>query len=184
DLDPHSKYLPPDDYEEVRISTTGNYSGIGLDVSIEDGKVSVVAPLVGAPAANAGILPGDVLLAVDGVPVDSDNLEHTVSRMRGAPGTIVRLEVRRDGVEEPLELALTRADIHVQTVRAERADGRVGYFRIASFSNTTDEDLEAAAAELEARVPGGLEGMVLDLRNNPGGVLEAAIDVADLFLAE
>src|SRR5690606_20595221 len=184
DLDPHSKYLPPDDYEEVRISTTGNYSGIGLDVSVEDGKVSVVTPLAGAPAAEAGILPGDVLLAVDGVSVDGDNLEQTVSRMRGAPGTVVHLTVRRDGVAEPLEFALTRADIHVQTVRSELVDERIGYFRITSFAKTTDDDLEAAALELQAKAPGGLEGVVLDLRNNPGGVLEAAIDVADLFLAE
>src|SRR5690606_32792123 len=184
DLDPHSKYLPPDDYEEVRISTTGNYSGIGLDLSVEEGQVKVVSPLDGAPAARAGILPGDVLIAVDGVPVDEDNLEKTVSRMRGKPGTVVRLSVRRDGVPEPLEFALTRADIHVQTVRAELVDGRIGYFRITSFSNGTDEDLEAAALALEAEAPGGLEGAVLDLRNNPGGVLEAAIDVADLFLSE
>ena len=184
DLDPHSKYLPPDDYEEVRISTTGNYSGIGLDLSVEEGQVKVVSPLDGAPAARAGILPGDVLIVVDGVPVDEDNLEKTVSRMRGKPGTVVRLSVRRDGVPEPLEFALTRADIHVQTVRAELVDGRIGYFRITSFSNGTDEDLEAAALALEAEAPGGLEGAVLDLRNNPGGVLEAAIDVADLFLSE
>src|SRR5690606_1847180 len=119
DLDPHSKYLPPDDYEEVRISTTGNYSGIGLDVSVEDGKVTVVNPLEGAPAAKAGILPGDVLVAVGGVPVESDNLEKTVSRMRGEAGSIVRLEILRGGVDGPLEFALTRADIHVQTVRSE-----------------------------------------------------------------
>ncbi|HEX6992554.1 MAG TPA: S41 family peptidase [Gammaproteobacteria bacterium] len=184
DLDPHSKYLPPDDYEEMRISTTGNYSGIGLDVKVDGDKVIVVTPLEGAPAAEAGILPGDVLLAVDGVPVDHDHLESTVSRMRGKSGTVVRLTVQRDGFPEPLEFALTRADIHVQTVRAELVDGRIGYFRITSFANTTDDDLEAAALELERQVPGGLDGMVLDLRNNPGGVLEAAVDVADLFLAE
>lgn len=184
DLDPHSKYLPPDDYEEVRISTTGNYSGIGLDVKVEEGKVVVVTPLDGAPAAKAGILAGDVLLAVDGVPVDHDQLEKTVSRMRGKAGTVVNLTVQRDGVAEPLDFAVTRADIHVQTVRSELVDGRIGYFRVTSFSNTTDEDLEAAALALQRQAPGGLEGMVLDLRNNPGGVLEAAVDVADLFLAE
>jgi len=184
DLDPHSKYLPPDDYEEVRISTTGNYSGIGLDVRIDEGKVVVVDPIEGAPAARAGILPGDVLLAVDGVPVDNEHLEKTVSRMRGRPGTVVHLTVQRDGVAEPLEFALTRADIHVQTVRSELVDGRIGYIRITSFSNTTDEDLEAAALALERQAANGLEGLVLDLRNNPGGVLEAAVDVADLFLAE
>lgn len=184
DLDPHSKYLPPDDYEEVRISTTGNYSGIGLDVSIENGRVMVVSPLPGAPAAEAGIQPGDQLLAVDGVPVDIDDLEKTVSRMRGKAGTTVRLEVSRDGAENPLEFDIVRADIHVQTVRAELVDERIAYVRLTSFSNTTDDDLAAAAIDLQAKAPNGLEGMVLDLRNNPGGVLEAAVDVADLFLSE
>src|SRR5690606_14045032 len=184
DLDPHSKYLPPDDYEEVRISTTGNYSGIGLDVSIENGRVMVVSPLPGAPAAEAGIQPGDQLLAVDGVPVDIDDLEKTVSRMRGKAGTTVRLEVSRDGAENPLEFDIVRADIHVQTVRAELVDERIAYVRLTSFSNTTDDDLAAAAIDLQANAPNGLEGMVLDLRNNPGGVLEAAVDVADLFLSE
>src|SRR5690606_13350617 len=125
DLDPHSKYLPPDDYEEVRISTTGNYSGVGLDVAVEGDKVTVVSAMDASPAAEAGLRSGDVLLTVDGVPVDSDNLEKAVSRMRGEPGTVVRLDVQREGVEGPLEFALTRADIHVQTVRSEIVDGRV-----------------------------------------------------------
>jgi carboxyl-terminal processing protease len=184
ELDPHSKYLPPSDYEEVRISTTGNYSGVGLDISIDDGKVRVVMPLDGAPAAAAGILPGDVLIAVDDVPVSGNNLDATISRMRGKPGTIVKLDVQREGYEQPLQFPVTRADIHVQTVRAELIDERFGYIRLTSFANTTVADLEAAAVALKAQAPYGLQGVVLDLRNNPGGVLEAAVGVADLFLPE
>ena len=184
DLDSHSKYLPPDDYEDVRISTTGNYSGVGLDISVEDGRVTVVAPLDGAPAAQAGILPGDIVVAIDDVPVDEANLEETVGRMRGRAGSVVRLDVLRDGAVEPLQFALTRADIHVRTVRGELLEGGVGYLRLTSFSNTTAADLEQAAADLRREAGAELRGIVLDLRNNPGGVLEAAIDVADLFLDE
>lgn len=184
DLDPHSKYLPPSDYEEVRISTTGNYSGVGLDLNIENGRAKVISPLDGSPAAEAGILPGDILIAVDGVPVDSENLDATISRMRGKPGTVVELRVRREGAEEPLDFAVERADIHVRTVRSELLEGRFGYVRITSFANTTARDLETAVQSLRESAPTGLHGLVLDLRNNPGGVLEAAVAVADLFLDE
>src|SRR5690606_38196130 len=136
DLDPHSKYLPPSDYEEVRISTTGNYSGVGLDIKIENGAVKVVSPLEGSPAAEAGIQPGDLLIAVDGEPVDGDHLEETIGRMRGKPGTIVELRVQREGAAEPLDFAVTRADIHVRTVRSELIADRFGYIRLTSFANT------------------------------------------------
>lgn len=184
ELDPHSKYLPPSDYEEVRISTTGNYSGVGLDLSVENGTVKVVSPLEGSPAAEAGIQPGDVLIAVDGEPVNADRLEETIGRMRGKPGTIVELRVQREGAPEPLDFAVTRADIHVKTVRSELIADRYGYIRLTSFANTTAADLEAAYHALSAQASGGLDGLVLDLRNNPGGVLDAAVEVADLFLAE
>src|SRR5690606_8946938 len=182
DLDPHSKYLPPSDYEEVRISTSGNYSGVGLDLSVENGSVKVVSPLEGSPAAEAGIQRGDVLIAVDGAPVDGKRLEETIGRMRGKPGTIVELRVPRDGATQPLDFAVARADIHVRTVRSELIAERFGYIRLTSFANTTAGDLEAAFLSLDEQAPAGLDGVVLDLRNNPGGVLEAAVDVADLFL--
>ncbi|MBN1238470.1 MAG: S41 family peptidase [Gammaproteobacteria bacterium] len=182
ELDPHSKYLDPEQYEDIRISTTGNYSGVGLDVSLDDGKVTVVSPLDGAPAERAGILPGDVVVSVNEVPVDRDNVEETVNMMRGQPGTQVTLDILRDGNPEPLRFALTRADIHVNTVRsAPLADG-FGYIRLTSFSNSTARELQQAAEELTIRMDAPLRGLVLDLRNNPGGVLDAAVDVADLFL--
>jgi carboxyl-terminal processing protease len=182
ELDPHSKYLDPTQYEDIRISTTGNYSGVGLDVSLEDGRVTVVSPLDGAPAARAGILPGDVVISVDQVPVNRDNVEETVNKMRGRSGTQVTLDILRDGADEPMRFALTRADIHVNTVRSANLGDGFGYIRLTSFSNSTAAELAQAAEELRRESSSDLRGLILDLRNNPGGVLDAAVAVADLFL--
>ncbi|HEY8520290.1 MAG TPA: S41 family peptidase [Gammaproteobacteria bacterium] len=183
-LDPHSRYLDAKQYEEILISTTGNYTGVGLDVTVDDGKLTVVAPLDGAPAERAGILPGDIVVSVDDVPVDENNVEATVSRMRGTPGTSVTLDVLRPGVDRPLRFALTRAPILVKSVRTEYLGNGLGYVRVNSFSEGTGEELAAAAKELRRKSErGGLRGVVLDLRNNPGGVLDAAVEVADVFLA-
>lgn len=181
-LDPHSTYLDVDQYEEIRISTSGNYTGVGLDVTLDDGRVRVVAPLDGAPAALAGILPGDVVVSVDDVPVNHDNVEDAVSRMRGAPGTEVTLGVLRDGSEQ--RFALTRAEVQVNTVHSEYLGDGIGYLRLTGFSEHTPDDLAHAAGTLRKAAGSDLSGLILDLRNNPGGVLEAAIDVADAFLAE
>ncbi|HEX6997034.1 MAG TPA: S41 family peptidase [Gammaproteobacteria bacterium] len=182
-LDPHSRYLDPAQYEEILISTTGNYTGVGLDVTVDDGKLTVVAPLDGAPAERAGILPGDIVVSVDDVPVNESNVEETVTRMRGTPGTPVVLDVVRPGVDRPLRFALTRAPILVKSVRAEYLGNGVGYLRVSSFSESTGEELAAAAKDLRRQSERGtLRGVVLDLRNNPGGVLDAAVAVADVFL--
>ena len=180
ELDDHSRFLGEDDYEDIRISTTGQYTGVGLDISLEDGEVRVVAPLDDTPAQRAGILPGDVVVSVDDVPVDSENTEATVNRMRGQPGTLVTLDVMRDGAEDPLRFALTRSEIQVKTVRAEYLGEGYAYIRVNGFADTTGEELEDAAETILD--PHDLRGVVLDLRNNPGGVLDAAIDVADAFL--
>jgi carboxyl-terminal processing protease len=182
-LDPHSRYLDPTQYADIRITTTGKYSGVGLDVSLEDGKVKVVSPLDGAPAAQAGILPGDIVVSVDHTPVSRDNIEETVGRMRGLAGTQVELAVLRGGRAEPLEFELTRADIQVKTVRSAYLGDGYGYVKLTGFSDTTAKELKTAAVALTNRARGPLHGFVLDLRNNPGGVLDAAVDVADLFLA-
>ncbi|HEU4619173.1 MAG TPA: S41 family peptidase [Gammaproteobacteria bacterium] len=181
-LDPHSRYLDPTQYADIRISTTGKYSGVGLDVSLEDGKVKVVSPLDGAPADRAGILPGDVVVSVDNMPVSGNNIEETVERMRGTAGTQVEVAVLRDGRTEPLQFELTRADIQVKTVRSTSLGQGYAYVKLTGFSDTTAADLEQAAMGLMDGARGPLKGLVLDLRNNPGGVLDAAVDVADLFL--
>jgi carboxyl-terminal processing protease len=187
-LDPHSAFLDAGQYDEMRAATTGSYSGVGIEVSAQDGRVVVVTPIEGSPAARAGVRAGDVVLAVNDQPITADRLEETIGRMRGAPGTLVRLTLGRDGAPEPLVFALQRGEVHVHTVRSEPLPGDYGYVRITQFSDSTPEDLAEAVARLMHRdptrgdSPGSLRGLVLDLRGNPGGVLESAVNVADAFL--
>jgi carboxyl-terminal processing protease len=185
-LDPHSAFLDAQQYDEMRATTTGSYSGVGIEVSAEDGRVVVVTPIDGSPAARAGVRAGDVVLAVDGRPVTPDRLEDTISRMRGVAGTQVRLAVGRAGEPDPLLFTLERGEVHVHTVRAAPLPGDYGYVRISQFSDSTPDDLVAALAGLMQDSPQAtmhpLRGLVLDLRGNPGGVLESAVGVADAFL--
>ena len=181
-LDPHSQFLDSDEYEEIRISTTGNYTGVGLEVNMTDGIVTVVAPIDGTPAAQAGLRPGDRIISVDDIDVDEKNLSETIGLMRGKPGSKVRLEIARDGEAKPLEFTLTRSQVQVRSIRAELLESDYGYLRITHFSETTMKDLRKAVAELKSNNPGRLKGVVLDLRNNPGGVLDAAVEVSDAFL--
>jgi carboxyl-terminal processing protease len=173
-LDQYSRFLDQDQYEDIRIATTGSYTGIGLDIDLRDGKVTVVEPIADAPAARAGIRAGDVVVA------DDNGLEAAVNRMRGRPGTEVRLDVSRAEEEGVLSFSVTRAPIQVSTVRSEYLDGGYGYIRLSGFSDKTLDELDAATLQLMGN--GELKGVVLDLRDNPGGVLEAAIGVADRFL--
>jgi carboxyl-terminal processing protease len=185
ELDPHSTFLDAVAYEDIRISTSGNYTGVGLDVDLEDGKVTVVMPLEGAPAARAGILPGDIVVAVNDIPVDSKDVEATVTRLRGEAGTPVTLDVLRPSTATVLKFALTRTEVHVKTVLGDYLGNGLGYIRVSSFSEGTAADLETVGRELAAEA--GREellGIVLDLRSNPGGLLDSAVAVADEFLAE
>jgi carboxyl-terminal processing protease len=185
DLDPHSTFLNAEQYEAIRITTSGNYTGIGLDVNLEGGKVTVVNPLEGAPAARAGIQPGDVVVSVDSVPVDEKDVTATVARMRGAPGTPVTLDVVRDGTQAPMRFALTRSSVQVKSVTGEYLGNGLAYVKLSSFTDSTPRDLDATVSELMTSAgTGKLLGVVLDLRGNPGGVLEAAVRVADKFLAQ
>ena len=185
-LDPHSAFLDAQAYDEMRATTTGSYTGVGIEVSAEDGRVIVVTPIDGSPAARAGVRAGDVVLAVDDRPVTPDRLEDTIARMRGIAGTQVRLAVGRSGEPEPLLFTLERGEVHVHTVRAAALPGDYGYVRISQFSDSTPDDLVAALAGLLQDGPQAaqhpLRGLVLDLRGNPGGVLESAVSVADAFL--
>jgi carboxyl-terminal processing protease len=183
-LDQHSRFLDTDQYQDIRIATTGNYSGVGLDVDLRDGKVTVLSPVEGTPAAKAGIMAGDVVVSIDDIPVGEDGLEAAVSRMRGRPGTPVRLDVSRASNDDVLQFSLTRESIHVNTVHSEYLLGGYGYIRLSGFSNSTVDELDAAASSLTRDGERELNGLVLDLRDNPGGVLESAIGVADRFLAD
>lgn len=184
DLDPHSAYLGPAEFDEIRISSTGEYSGVGIEVALQDGVVKVLTPIEDTPAERAGVLAGDVILAIDGVPVDLDNLNDTIDRMRGKSGSEVKITIAREGAPGPIEFMLARASVHVNSVRKELAAPDIGYVRITHFSETTGRDLSRALRKLAKQNDGALAGLILDLRNNPGGVLEAAVDVADLFLED
>src|SRR5690606_19036868 len=138
----------------------------------------------GAPAAEAGVLPGDRILAVDDVPVDPEDLDDTIERMRGRAGTTVKITIARNSEPEPLEFTLSRAHVQVHSVTSDLPEPGLGYVKISHFSETTTQDLERALVSLQKRNGGPLEGLVLDLRDNPGGVLEAAVGVSDLFLEE
>ena len=179
-LDPHSAFLDPAEYDAMRVSTAGHYSGVGLEVSEQQGRVVVVTPLAGSPAEQAGVRAGDVLLAVDGESVAGRGLAAAIERMRGLVGSTVRLTIGRAGEPEPLQFALERSDVRVHTVSALRLPGAYGYLRVTHFNDSTPRDLRRAVSDLQADAP--LAGLVLDLRGNPGGVLESAVGVADDFL--
>jgi carboxyl-terminal processing protease len=181
-LDPYSAYLDGDEYDEVKISSSGQYSGIGIEVSMEDEEVVVVSPFEGSPAAAAGIRSGDVIATIDGVPVNTTTLADTIGRMRGKEGTSVKIGILRAGSAEPLQFDLKRSRVELHSVKAELLEPGMGYARISQFSETTGDDLDAALKNLRKRNGAPLKGLVLDLRNNPGGVLEAAVSVSDTFL--
>ena len=181
-LDPYSAYLDGEEYDEIKISSSGQYSGVGIEVSMEDDQVVVVSPFEGSPAAEAGIRTGDVIASIDGIPVKPTTLEDTIGRMRGKEGTSVKIGILREGSTEALEFTLKRSRVEMHSVKSELAEPGFAYVRIAEFSETTGDDMIGALHALRKRNGGPLKGLVLDLRNNPGGVLEAAVAVSDAFL--
>ncbi len=181
-LDPYSAYLDGEEYDEIKISSSGQYSGVGIEVSMEDGQVVVVAPFEGSPAAEAGIRTGDVIASIDGVAVNTTTLADTIGRMRGKEGTSVKIGILREGVAEPLQFTLKRSRVQLHSVKSELLEPGYGYVRIAQFSETTGEEVTKALRGLRKSNGAPLKGLVLDMRNNPGGVLEAAVAVADAFL--
>lgn len=182
ELDSHSQFLDPREYEEIRINTSGSYTGVGLELQSAGGRVGVVTPIEGTPAFRAGIKPGDAILTIDGQPLDDRNLSQAILRMRGPAGSHVALTVAREGLAAPLAFNLERSAVDVHSVRSRLLDGDYGYVRISQFSDTTAKDLRRDLARLNRATAGGVRGLVLDLRDNPGGVLDAAVDVADCFL--
>jgi len=181
-LDPYSAYLDGEDYDEVKISSSGRYSGVGIEISIEDEQVVVIAPFDGSPAAKAGIRSGDVIVTIDGIAVNTSALGDTIGRMRGPEGTTVKIGIMRGGVAEPMLFTLKRSRVDLHSVRAELIEPGFGYLRISQFSETTGDELGVALKDLRKRNGAELKGLVLDMRDNPGGVLEAAVAVADAFL--
>ncbi len=181
-LDPHSSYLNPKNYEGMKVQTRGKFGGLGIEVTMENGLVKVVTPIDDTPAAAAGIQAGDYITHLDGEPVLGLTLSDAVERMRGLVDTDINLTVRRQNEKEPLEITITRATITVQSVRGRVEDEDIIYIRISSFTEQTDTGLREKLAELKEEIGGDYKGIILDLRNNPGGLLDQAISVSDAFL--
>jgi carboxyl-terminal processing protease len=180
-LDPHSAFLDSEEFEEIRLSTMGSYPGVGIEVVAEDAGVKILRPIEGSPAERAGMRSGDFIVKIDGVDVGAD-LAGAINRMRGPPGSTVRLSVRRTGHSELLDFSLRRAKVEVRSVAQQNLEPGYGYVRITGFSETTADDVATAVERLKRNNSHGLKGLVIDLRNNPGGVLEASVAVADAFL--
>ncbi len=179
-LDPHSAYLDQDSFRDLRASTEGKFGGLGIEVNMEDGLVKVVAPYEDTPASRAGIKSGDFIVRIDETPVKGLTLDEAVKRMRGKPKTSVKLTLARKGVEQPIVLTLVREEIHIQSVRSKLIEPGYGWVRIAQFQRPTVADLAKQVNLLYKDGP--LKGLVLDLRNDPGGVLDGAIGVSAAFL--
>lgn len=182
ELDPHSAYLQPEAYQDLQISTTGEFGGLGIEVGMEDGLVKVITPIDDTPAQKAGVMPGDLIYKLDDTPIKGLTLNDAVKLMRGKPGSDIILTIIREGLDKPLEITVTRAVIQVKSVRSKSLAPGFGYLRLSQFQVHSGPDLEKAVDKLMAENDGSLQGLVLDLRNNPGGVLQAAVDVSDLFL--
>jgi carboxyl-terminal processing protease len=178
-LDPHSAYLTPEDYTGLQDSTEGQFGGLGIEVGQEDGFLKVVSPIDDTPAAEAGIEAGDLIIKIDDQPVKGMSLMDAVDSMRGEPGSEVRLTLVR-GEGRPFEVTLTRAIIKVKSVKTEELEPGYAYLRVTQFQINTGDEVRAAINRLNAN--GQLKGLVLDLRNNPGGVLQAAVEVVDSFV--
>lgn len=181
-LDPHSAYLEPEAFESLQIHTSGEFGGLGIEVGLEDGFIKVIAPIDDTPAQRAGVKAGDLIMRLDDTPVQGMDLSEAIDLMRGEVGTPIRLTIMRDGRDQPLELEIVRDVIKVRSVRHELLEPGYGYLRVSQFQSHTGEDLVEAIAEMQQN--GALKGLVLDLRNNPGGVLQAAVAVSDAFLDE
>jgi carboxyl-terminal processing protease len=181
-LDPHSSYLNAKSYREMQVQTKGQFGGLGIQVTLENGIVKVISPIDDTPAARAGIEPGDLIISLDNDPVQGMTLEQAVEKMRGKVGTDIKLTIKR-GNRDPFEVTLTRAVIQIESVRS-RAEGKIGYIRITSFNEQTDKGVQKAIVKFREDLGEELMGIVLDLRNNPGGLLDQAVAVADAFLEQ
>jgi len=183
-LDPHSAYLDEEHYKEIQEGTSGEFGGLGIEVGMEDGFIKVIAPIDDTPAQKAGIQAGDLIIRLDDKPVKGMSLTDAVKIMRGKPGTRIKLTIRRSGEPKPLVFEITRAIIKQASVKSRELAPGFGYVRLSQFQAPTPKDMLRAIRKLEKKAGGRLKGLVLDLRNNPGGVLQAAVAVSDAFLNE
>jgi carboxyl-terminal processing protease len=180
-LDPHSSYLNPKNFSDMQVSTRGEYGGLGLEVTMEDGLVKVISPMDGTPAARAGIKTNDLIATIDGTQIQGLTLSEAVDKMRGPVNSQIKLTILRKGEKKPLDIVITRAIIRVESVRWKQ-EGDIAYIRVTTFNEQTEDGLERAVDQTKAKIGSRLRGIVLDLRNNPGGLLDQAITVSDAFL--
>ncbi len=183
-LDPHSSYLNTEEYEELRVGTTGRFGGLGIEVGMENGFVKVISPIDDTPASNAGVKAGDLIIRLDDQPVKGMSLGDAVKIMRGEPGTDIVLTIVREGEGRPLKITITRDVIKIRSVKNKLLEPGFGYVRISSFQSSTGKQLRGAINSMIEENDGLLNGIVLDLRNNPGGVLNAAVEVSDAFIKD
>lgn len=181
-LDPYSAYLTPERYKELEIGTSGEFGGVGIEVTIKNGVLTVISPIEDTPADKAGIKPGDQIIAINGKSTQGITISEAVNMLRGPKGSSVRITVRREGDAEPREVELVRDIIHVKSVKYSLLDDGIGYIKISQFQERTSKELEDAIERLELLNRGKLKGVILDLRNNPGGLLTQAVEVADEFM--
>lgn len=183
-LDPHSTYLDPESFKEVRIGTEGKFGGLGIEVTTEDGFIKVVSPIDDTPASEAGVMAGDIITHIDNKSIKGVVLSEAVKMMRGEPGSEITLTIIREGETGPLDLALNRAVINITSVKSRLLDDEFGYIRVTQFQSTTAGAMTKEISEIKEEAGGKLKGLILDLRNNPGGVLNAAVEISDAFLTD
>lgn len=179
-LDPHSAYLNPEELRESEMVTSGEFGGLGIQVTQEEGRIKVISPIEGTPADRAGLKPGDIITAIDGKPLEGMSLRDAVNAMRGEPGSRIKLGIEREK-DPPFDVMITRAVITIEPLRW-RLEGNIGYLRIVSFNEKVADGVETAIAEMKRNTNGKLQGLVIDLRNNPGGLLDQSLAVSDEFL--
>jgi carboxyl-terminal processing protease len=180
-LDPHSSYMNPKSYKDMQVQTKGEFGGLGIEVTMDNGVIKVVSPIDDTPAARAGIQPGDLIFALDGEPVQGLTLQEAVERMRGKVGTPIKVSIRR-GTKDPFDVSLTRETIKVKPVKFRLEGGDIGYIRVTSFTEQTTPGVLDAVEKLKKEAGNKLKGYIIDLRNNPGGLLDQAIAMSDAFL--
>ncbi|MFC4170372.1 S41 family peptidase [Teichococcus aestuarii] len=183
-LDPHSSYMNARSFRDMQVQTRGEFGGLGIEVSQEGGYVKVISPIDDTPAAKAGVKPGDLITHLNGESVQGLTLQESVEKMRGERGSSIKLTIRRPGTETPIELSLTRDVIRPQVARFRLEGNDIGYVRLSSFNEQTESALRRAVTTMRSQAGGNLKGLILDLRNNPGGLLDQAVQVSDDFLEQ
>src|SRR6202000_665634 len=181
-LDPHSSYMDPKSFRDMQVQTRGEFGGLGIEVTMEDGLIKVVSPIDETPASKAGVMANDIITKLDDDQVQGLTLNQAVEKMRGPVNTKIRLKIIRKGVDNPIDVTLVRDNIRVRSARAHVETDDIGYIRITTFNEQTTEGLKKEVANLQTQIGDKLKGFIIDLRNNPGGLLEEAVTVSDSFL--